>query len=314
MEKAKKLNLIGQLLLLTATLFWGTSFAILKSTIESAPAFFVIGIRFLAAAIICCLIFFKKLRSINKKTIINGIILGAVVGFAYLFQTWGLLHTTPSRNAFLTASYCVMCPFIGWVFYKQKVKIYNIIAAGMCLLGTGFIVFSSGFGNSNSTLFGDLLTIVSAVFYSLQIIYIKKFQKDDCNPVHLLILQFAVVGVMLLASSAIFELPKMGISAYNLNLEQWVKIGYLMVFCTLYAQAAQVFGQRYTSTSQSAIILSLEAVFGTLFSVILANEQLNVWLIIGFSVVFIAVLISELKFDPIKAFTNKKSKKDKEIT
>ena len=117
-----------------------------------------------------------------------------------------------------------------------------------------------------------------------------------------------MVGVMLLVSSAIFELPKMGIEAYNLNGEQWLKILYLMVFCTLYAQGAQLFGQRFTSSNQSAIILSLESVFGTLFSVFLGSEKLNTFLIIGFCVVFIAVMVSELKLDPIKLFTSKKNK------
>lgn len=308
MDKAKKLNLLGLFLLLTATIFWGSSFIVLKSTIESAPAFFVIGVRFVAAALICFIIFFKKMIKIDKKTLLNGIILGVVVGLAYLIQTWGLLYTTPSRNAFLTASYCVLCPFLGVLFFKQKVKIYNILAAVLCLVGTGFIVFSNGFGSQSQTLFGDVITMFCAIFYSLQILFIDKYQKEQSNPIHLLTIQFAVVGFMLLISSAIFELPKMGISAYNLNGEQWLKILYLMVFCTLYAQGAQLFGQRFTSSNQSAIILSLESVFGTLFSVFLGNEKLNAFLIIGFCVVFIAVMVSELKLDPIKLFTSKKEK------
>ena len=60
MERAKKLNLIGQFLLLAATVVWGTSFFVLKTTIEQVPAFFVIAVRFLFSGLVMFFIFIKK--------------------------------------------------------------------------------------------------------------------------------------------------------------------------------------------------------------------------------------------------------------
>lgn len=299
MERTKKLNFIGQLLLFLATIAWGTSFFILKETIAEVPAFFVISIRFLFAGIVLALIFFKRLKNIDKNTFIAGIVLGVWVALAYMTQTIGLMHTTPGRNAFITSSYCVMCPFLIWVLFKKKPKAYNVISALLCLVGIGFISFSNDGGTSGNFFLGDGLTLVSAVFFALQIIFNDKYQKLGRNTLFLLIVQFITVGVLFAVASLIFELPVRGINAYALNTEQLLKIGYLTVACTLFAQSAQMIGQKFTKPNQSAIILSLEAVFGMLFSVIVGAEKLSILLCVGFTIVFIAIIISELKLDTV---------------
>lgn len=315
MEKNRKLNLIGQALLLIATLAWGSSFLILKETIKQVPGFFVIFIRFLAAGIVVGLIFIKRIIKMNKQSFLCGLILGITVGLAYLIQTWGLKHTTPSHNAFLTATYCIICPFLYWILYKRKPKIYNIISAGLCLVGIAMISFLGGNGEEGSNVvLGDAITLLSAVFYALQIIFIDKFQEDGIDNVALMFMQFMGVALVLLLGWLIFELPSTGIQAIiNIQPKQWLSIGYLTVACTLVAQIAQIWGQRFTTANQSAVILSLEAVFGALFSVIFGTEKLTVFLVIGFVLTFSSILINEYKLDPIKLFCklNKKASVDK---
>ena len=177
MDKAKRLNLIGALLLLSATLVWGTSFFILKETIAEVPAFYVISIRFLIATAGLSLIFIKKIRAMDKHTFLRGVILGVVLALAYVAQTLGLKYTTPGRNAFLTSSYCVMCPFLIWFMFKKKPKLYNLIAAILCIVGIGFVSLSGDTADGNFIL-GDGLTLIGAVFFSLQIIFIDIFQKN----------------------------------------------------------------------------------------------------------------------------------------
>ncbi len=308
MEKSKKLNLMGQALLLTATIAWGTSFFILKETISQVPTFYVIAIRFMVAGIGLSLVFIKKLIKINKKTFLRGVILGLFLTAAYFAQTIGLSLTTPGRNAFLTSSYCVMCPFIIWLLFKKKPKSYNVISAVLCIVGIGFVSLAGGGNSDSGMLLGDGLTLLSAVFFGLQIIFIDKFTQDGHDTVQMLIPEIFTVGIITTAYTLIFEMTKFGASAYILNLDQLLKIGYLTIACTLFAQSAQIIGQRYTTANQSSIILSLESVFGTFFSVLFAGEQLTVLIIIGFVIVFASILISELKVNPIKLVFNKRSK------
>ena len=311
MEKTKKLNLLGLILLLFATLAWGSSFLILKQTIEQVPGFFVISIRFFAAGIIMGVIFFKRVKtSLNKKSLTHGVILGVTVALAYLVQTWGLKFTTPSHNAFMTATYCVMCPFLCWLLLKRKPKSYNVLSAILCIIGIGVISFYGNAEHGTNVLLGDIITLGSAVFYSLQIIFIESFQEKGTDPILLLVTEFFCVGIVLGFSWVVFELPYTGMSAVtNISLDQWLSIGYLTLVCTLFAQMAQIYGQRFTTANQSAIILTMEAVFGTAFSVIFGDESLSVLIIVGFALVFVSMMISELRLDPLKLFKRKNQSK-----
>ena len=67
------------------------------------------------------------------------------------------------------------------------------------------------------------------------------------------------------------------------------------IFCTAVALLLQNIGQKYTKPAQASIILSLESVFGVIFSVMLYHEEINIKLMIGFLFIFIAILISEIK-------------------
>ena len=65
--------------------------------------------------------------------------------------------------------------------------------------------------------------------------------------------------------------------------------------CTAVSFGLQAFGQKYSPPSQTAVIMTLESVFGAAISVLFFNEQLTVKLFFGFLIMFIAVLISETK-------------------
>jgi drug/metabolite transporter (DMT)-like permease len=173
----------------------------------------------------------------------------------------------------------------------------------------GFVSFAGGDQGGSNTLLGDGLTLIGAVFYSLQIIFIDKYQTEGHNPSNLLIVELLTVGIICTILSLTTELPfaEGGFAIYKLNLEQFLKILYLTLACTAFAQFAQMFGQKYASPNQASLILSLEAVFGTLFSVILGDERLTIGLVIGFVIIFIAMMINEFKLDPVKLFNKKKS-------
>ena len=304
MEKKARLNLIGQLLLFAATIVWGTSFFILKETIATYPPMYVIGFRFFLSAIILFLIFIKRIIKLTKGALIRGIAVGLCIAAAYLTQTYGLAKTSPGTNAFLTSLYCVICPFLFWLFYRVKPKLYNIVSMVLCVIGLALVAFSGGEESENEFI-GCILTIISAIFFALQIVFNDRFQKNNDDTFQLLFVQLLTVGIILLAISFIFELPIHGIDSYLFKSEHLFNVIYLTLACTVFAQLAQILGQKYTQANQAAIILSLEAVFGALFSVIFGAEQLSLILFSGFVVIFLSVLITELRVDFRKLLTGK---------
>ena len=59
---------------------------------------------------------------------------------AYYTQTVGITDTTPGKNAFLTAVYCVLVPFLFWAVDKARPDKFNIIAAVLCIAGIGLVL------------------------------------------------------------------------------------------------------------------------------------------------------------------------------
>lgn len=311
-NKSKGLNFLGQLLLLSSTIVWGSSFIILKETIKDLPPMFVIGIRFLSSSLLFGAIFFKRIIKINKSVLLHGLILGTVLALAYITQTYGLEFISAGKNAFITSLYCVMCPFMLWLMYGVKPKAYNIISALLCFVGIGFIALSGKSENDDNLWLGGVLTGVCAVFYALQIIFTGRFheKKDDIK--QLLFAQLLFAGVIVSLVSLIFELPRCGINGYSMNAEQMWKVLYLTLACTLYAQLAQMLGLKYTGSNQAAIILTFEAVFGVIFAIILGDERVTPILLAGFGVIFAGTLISELKIDFKKLFRRRQKEKKSE--
>lgn len=315
MQISKVKNLMGQLALLIATIVWGTSFFILKETISQIPTFYVLSLRFLPSAAILFLVCRKTTFKITKPTFLRGVVLGLFLAGAYITQTLGLNLTTSSRNAFITSAYVIMVPFFVWIAYKTPPKFKTIVSAVLCVCGIGLVSFSGGVGKTTiNALIGDFLTLIGAVFFAFQIIFINKYQNQNDDAMQLLSVELLTVGVIFAAITLFIELPVNAVNGtlnvFALNGNQLLKIGYLMLFCTLTAQALQMIGQRYTTANQASLILSLEAVFGTFFSVTLGGEKLTLIMIIGFSLVFVSVLINELNFNFKKPLADIEDKKE----
>ncbi len=305
MKTVNRNNFIGQSLLLLSTVIWGSSFVVLKNAIDSLPPIYVIAIRFLVSGLIVSVVFIKRIVKLPKGTLGRGVLLGVMLGLAYVTQTVGLKYISPGRNAFLTAIYCLLCPFFAWAIMKQKPKNYHVISVVISMAGIALITLSGDEGKSG--FLGESLTLVCTIFNALHVVLISHFGEKKDDNACLLSIELLTVGVIAAAYSAIFELPQYGIGAYAVGKEQVFNVVYLTLVCTLVAQAFLMIGQKLAeSPAQSAVILSLEAVFGVLFSVLFGYETINATLLTGFAVVFIAMLISELRIDVFKLFKKKK--------
>ena len=298
----KKYSVLGKLALLAATLFWGTSFVVLKDTLDLVPPNFLIALRFTVAGILLAIIFWKRLRLVTRQMLWRGCIIGVFLFLAYFWQTLGLQRTTPGKNAFLTAGYCVLVPFMLWAIRGPRPDRYNVIAAVLCLGGIGLISLEGDL----SIGLGDLFTVVGGIFFGCHMVAIGKFMKDE-DPVVMTVLQFAVAAVCFwIASFAMEGVPQ------GLPVKALLPIGYMSVFCTAVTLLLQNFGQKYTDPSAAAILLSLEAVFGAMFSLFLGKETLSVQVALGFVTIFLSVIVSETKLSFLKKAVNSEAIKSEE--
>lgn len=281
---------LGRASLLGATLIWGSSFIILKSTLDSVPTLWVLALRFTGAAALMALIGWKELKQLDRQYLKKGAVLGTALFAAYTLQTFGLEYTTPGKNAFLTATYCVLVPFMWWAFTKKRPDAYNLGAALVCIIGMALVSLDGDL----SLGLGDGLTICCGIFYALHIILTSR-AVEGRSPVLLSMVQFAVAGLWCWVTAPMVSAFPTGVPA-----SAWWSIAYLCFMCTGICFLLQTIGQKHTTPQTASIILTLESVFGTLLSVIFYHEQLSLKTLTGFVLIFIAVLISETKLSFIR--------------
>ena len=274
------------ILVLTA-MIWGTGFVVMKNTLDSLPPGAIIMIRYAIASLLTAIIFKKHLRGLGRGDIARGALVGLLLSAAYIVQTIGLSYTTAGKNAFLTTVYVLLVPFGSFFLFRQKLRPASFIAAAMMLLGIGFLSLDGESGGLN---IGDLLTLCAGALFAAHIIAVEQCQKRT-DTYALIVLQFAF--------SAAFA------AGYHLLFEQGMPIAvnagviggmlYLSVFSTTLAMSLQNIGQSMAPSSHAAILLSLESVFGALASCLFLKEVVTGKMLMGFIVIFAALVVNEMR-------------------
>lgn len=266
-----------------AAIVWGSSFFVVKNSVDAVPPALLLALRNTIAAVLLGLIFRKRLARMTKRDFLYCLPIGIALFLAALVQTIGITDTTPGKNAFLTAIYCVLVPFLYWLALKKRPRVKSFIAAFSCLAGIGLVSLSDAFTVS----FGDAMTLLSGFLFAVHILLITTVGRR-VDPMVMTVTQFAITAVLCWIYSLLAEGVPVGIASGI-----WPGIVYLAVFSTAGGYMLQILGLQHTPPAAASLIMSLESVFGVLFSVLFYGEQVTPRLLLGFLVIFLSVIISE---------------------
>lgn len=272
-------------MLMLTTVVWGSGFVMTDIGLDYLSPYQLMAGRFILAAILLVIIFSYKLKNLNKRILIKGIILGAILYTGFVLQTVGLNYTTPSKNAFLTAVNVLIVPIIAFVIYKRKFDRFEIFGALSALLGIGLLSLQ----NSFSMNIGDVLTLLCAVAFAFDIFYTNKFVKNE-DAILLTVIQFVSAALFSVVFVLVFDRIPTTIEPGGIY-----SIVYLAIFSTIIAYLLQNIAFQYTTATKAAIILSMEALFGTIFSVIFLSEQLTLRMTMGAFFILLAIIVAEVK-------------------
>ncbi|MCQ4923423.1 DMT family transporter [Tissierella carlieri] len=285
-----KKTLYADLSLLLVAVVWGSGFVVTKNALDHVTPYYLLFFRFIISTIILSVIFFNKIRKASIKDIKAGVIIGLFLFAGFAMQTVGLQYTEAGKQAFITATNVVMVPFIYWGISKKRPDKFDLAAAFLCLVGIGILSL-----NSNLTIgYGDFLTFLCAIMFACHISSTGYFAKES-DPYVISIVQLGTAGILSFIFAILFEGTKMNIQTQTL-----IPILYLSLFSTMFAFLVQTVAQKYTNSTHAAIILSLEAVFGSTFAIIFLKEPFTVRFLIGCIAILISVITSETKWEFLK--------------
>lgn len=276
----------GEIGLIFVSLIWGSGFVATQMGLENGlTPFQLMTGRFFIGAFLISTIFFNKIKNINKKDVIAGVMLGVFLFVAFSFQTFGLKYTTSSKSAFLTAANVVMVPFVGYFLYKRKLDKIGIISSLVALIGIGIISLDSNFNIS----FGDSLTLICAIGFAMHIFFTSELTKKH-DPVVLTCVQMITAFVLSLVLQILVGEVNTPINSSIIS-----SVLFLGVFNTTLCFLGQTICQTKVDGTKTALLLSTEAIFGMLFAVIIAKEVITLKMIIGSILIFIAIICAETK-------------------
>lgn len=279
-----KKSMIAKIALFMTAALWGSTFTIGKIASESFSASFIVAARFLIAAIVLLVAAYPQRKQLDKKYLADGLLMGISLFVAYMLQVGGLtLDTSPGKSAFLCTTYSVMVPFIYWIITKDRPKLHHIACVFICLIGVGVLSLSGGWGMTT----GDILTVVSGIPSAINIV-ISAIVCRNRNVLLLTTIELWVVAI--LAWVFVFignDIPT------RFPVEAVGGIAYLGFIATALCLYLQSFGLKYAEPTIGGMLLSLESIFGVIFSVIIYHEQITPRMIVGFIIIFIAILLSQ---------------------
>lgn len=291
----KRTTLGGSLLLLFASIIWGSAFVAQRVGMDYiGPFTFNFTRNFIGSLVLLPVIYFakkvklrppeeKRAPNAGRMLLISGVLCGMVLSAGSLLQQIGIQYTTVGKAGFLTAIYIVIVPVLG-IFLGKKSHLLLWLSVFIALGGTYLLSVQSGFSVSP----GDLLILLSALFYSFHILLVDHFAPYVDN-IRLSCLQLFVNGLLSMVLAFVIEKPSL-----PQIMHAWMPLLYTGVLSSGVAYTLQIIGQRRVSAAAAPVIMSMESVFAALTGWLILNQSMTPKESIGCVLVFAAVLLAQV--------------------
>ncbi len=303
MERAlNKTKLIRYSMLLIAALLWGMAFVVQAT--DKIPPFIFTAVRSMIGAVVLFpvallldrikakrgekpVLSAEESKKSVRTLILGGVCCGAVLACATNLQQFGMhMNLEAGKAGFITAMYIVLVPVIG-LFTGKKSGFIMYISVLIAVVGLYFICVKGKF-TINA---GDLCLIGCAVAFACHIAVVDAFT-NKTDGVKLSCAQFVVCGLLSLILSLIFEHKAISVSRILAFYPSFLYMG--ICSCGI-AYTFQILGQKDTNPTAASLIMSFESCFSLLGGVIFLGERLTAREWIGFSLMLIAIILTETK-------------------
>lgn len=273
-------RLIYSLLLISVTAVWGWTFVVVQDAIEVYGVLGFLALRFaLAAGTLAPIARFR----ITRRELFAGGGIGAVLALGFLFQTVGLLYTTPTNSGLITGLFVVFAPLADRLLFGVHVQRQVLTAI---LLSFAGMVLLAGQSPSGARI-GDLLTLGCAAAFGVHIALLSRYSRNY-DAVRLALAQMISSTVLFFAVWPLFETVKLP------SREVWFALLITGLIASAGAFYVQTFVQQKLPAARAGVILTMEPVFAALFGYWLAGDRLTSVQLIGAALILSALVLGEV--------------------
>lgn len=272
-----------------ATLIWGTTFVVVQQALVDCSTLLFLGLRFTLAALVLAIVFrgWERVPGANRAREWRvGLLAGVLLFSGYLFQTWGLLDTTPSKSAFITGLNIVLVPLFVALFQRRLPQPPEWAGISTATVGMGLMTLDP---QTLAVRWGDALTFVCAFVFSVHILLLGRYSPQVS------IRNFTLTQVATAAGLALLFAPVAEPIRFRPTPQLGVAVAITAILATALAFGLMTWAQKHTSPTRAALIFALEPVFAAVTSYMVLGERLAPRALAGAALILAGVLLVELK-------------------
>ncbi len=276
----------ADLLLVMSTFFWGSSYYLSDFCMSELSPMSLNAFRFVSGFLILALIFHKRMRKLNRKTLFYSLIVGFALTGTYIFYGYGITMTSLSNAGFLCALAVLFTPILNLIVYRIIPDHKFLPSMILCVTGLALLTLGDGL----SLNLGDIFCLVESLCYSIDLLITEKAVKDpEVDALGFGICQLGVVGILSIVFALLFEEFTLPSSPQVFSVAL-----FLGIFCSGITFAIQSVQQQYTSANHVGLIFTLEPVFAAIVSYVVVGERLSTRGYIGAALMLVSLVLMEV--------------------
>ncbi len=285
----------AEILLAAIIMIRATGYLFSKLVMETMDIFNLLGVRFLLAFAMLAILFFPRLKRVNKSTLIAGGIIGVIFFLIMAAELLGLKYTTSGNVSFLENTAIVLVPLFQALLLRQLPKGKVIMSALLCLVGVACLTL----GSEMSFGIGEVWSLIAAIFYAIMIMATDHYSHGKIDTLAVGIIQVGVIGILSFATALLIETPRLPTEAV-----EWGCIIILAVVCTGFGFTLQPVAQSGTTAERAGMFCALNPLVAASLGVLFLNEILTTKSLFGGILILFGILLAELPSHHYKKILN----------
>ena len=271
---------MGHGALWAANIIWGLNAPICKSVLQSADnpggiaPFALSAYRMIGAALLFWTAsLFTKHERVPLRDL-GRLLLASIfsIQFNQLLFLWGLSLTSPIDSSIIATLVPILTMILAAIFLREPIT--GLKAGGVALgcFGALLLVYVSHGGSAaSSSLFGDLLCIVSCLSYAVYLTACREIV-IRYSPVTVMKWMFTFAAVV---AAVIYREPLAAVDYAGTSRETWLGAAYVVCCSTFVSYLCLPIGQRYLRPTIVSIYNYVQPVVAVLFSILIGLDTLG---------------------------------------
>ncbi len=275
------------ILVLLASVLWGTSFPGSKLTVGTVDPLFLTFARMTIGAFLGLTVL-AATRRLDLRVFREPLvwILGAINAIGFELQNEGILLTTASKTALLVNVNVVIIPVLMVVFFREAMTRLKVVGI---LIGTfGVVVVATKLDPaslSGGQFAGDVLVFIAGVVWAFYVVGAKKMVDRGAEYV-------ALTAGILATTALLAAIPLFFVGwSFPRNGGGWLGIAYLGLVPTFTPLMLYVASMRTISPTVSGLLILLEVVVAAILSFVLLQDALSVYTVAGGALILLGAIV-----------------------